>query len=54
MSRHVVCHDYRGIPSLEHLYLSKKTVCFSYKGGYIVRKHMRIKAFKTRAGLGYR
>ena len=39
---------------LKQLYLSNKMVRFSYKGGYVIRKRMRIEVFKARAGLGYR
>ena len=34
--------------------MSKKMEHFSYKGGCGERKRMCIKAFKRRAGLGYR
>ena len=37
---------------LKQLYLSNKTKRFSYKGGCDVLRHMRIEAFKRRAGLG--
>ena len=35
------------------MYLSNKMEHFSYKGGCGIREHMRIEAFKIRAGLGY-
>ena len=39
---------------LRQLYISNKMERFSYKGGYGVHGHTRIKAFKIRAGLDYR
>ena len=42
---------YFTLSHLIQLYISNKTECFSYKGGYGV---MHIEAFKRRAGSGYR
>ena len=39
---------------VKQLYISNKTERFSYKGGCAVCGRTRIKAFKRRAGLGYR
>ena len=39
---------------LKQPYISNKTKRFSYKGGCGVHGHTHIKAFKRRAGLGYR
>ena len=37
---------------LKQLYMSNKTECFSYKGGYGVHGCVCIEAFKRRANLG--
>ena len=55
----VVTSDRRGLSHyfnilFKLLYTNNKTECFSYKGRCGVHGHMCIKAFKRRAGLGYR
>ena len=38
---------------LKQLYISNKTECFSYKGGYGILERTCIETFKTRAVLDY-
>ena len=47
------CYFHFNIP-FKQLYTSCKTKRFSYKGGYGVHGHTRIKMFERSAGLGYR
>ena len=53
VSQHYIRHYFHFKSHLKQLYISNKTECFNYKGGYGICEHMHIKIFK-RAGLGYR
>ena len=51
VSYHYISHSFQFHGYLNQLYINNKTEHFSYKSGCGV---MHIKAFKRRAGLGYR